>query len=117
MRQVWNPPPSPEGWRPVRFADLAAIMNLLPPPPLTQDGLTHRFEGPKPHDTIYAIRAAFMEMLDATPPSYSGAVLHKLDQIIAHAEGNAKAAPASRDAETWGNHARYCRELREALDK
>lgn len=56
-----------DGWRPVRFDHLAAIMSLLPPPPLTQDGLTHRFEGPNPHDTIYAIRKVFAEMLGARP--------------------------------------------------
>lgn len=53
----------PEDWRPVPIDGLQKIMALLPPPPLTQDGLTHRFEGPNPHDTIYAIRAAFIELL------------------------------------------------------
>lgn len=57
----------PEGWRLVRFDALTAIMKLLPPPPLTQDGLTHRFEGPNPHDTIYEIRKAFTDMLAAAP--------------------------------------------------
>lgn len=55
------------GWRLVRLDHLMTIMCLLPPPPLTQDGLTHRFEGPKPHDTIYAIRKAFAEMLGTRP--------------------------------------------------
>lgn len=57
----------PEDWRPVPIESLQKLLALLPPPPLTQDGLTHRFEGPNPHDTIYAIRAAFIEMLDVKP--------------------------------------------------
>lgn len=56
-----------EGWRLVRLDHLATIMKMLPPPPLTQDGLTHRFEGPNPHDTIYAVRKAFTDMLGTTP--------------------------------------------------
>lgn len=101
MKQVWNPPPNPEGWRPVRFADLAAIMKLLPPPPLTQDGLTHRFEGPTPHDTIYAIRAAFMGMLDAKP---EGFVLVPIKPTETMLEELARIGdgPAISGEEVWG---------------
>jgi hypothetical protein len=62
-----GPIPPPEGSRLVRLADLEAILKLLPPPPFIKDGFPYRYEVPNAHENIYAIRAAFMEMLNAAP--------------------------------------------------